>query len=221
MTYIVGIDPGEKGAVAIIPAYSFRETIAMPMEHNTMSDVYLHLSEMRGERSESSCSVYQRAKPTTPIKKDLTYIKSRLPAIPKKDNSDTSMEVYLEQPGQIMVNRLRDGKDNTAGLLAGMSASRKLGRSVGQWEGICTALHILPTLVAPKKWQSKLGCPTRGDKNISKNLAIRVFPFLTDGTGKSTITHGTADALLIALYGYLQTANPNYIPRSVKDNINL
>lgn len=215
MTYIVGIDPGEKGAVAIIPAYSFRETIAMPMEHNTMSDVYLYLSEMRGG------SVYQRAKPTTPIKKDLTYIKSRLPAIPKKDNSDTSMEVYLEQPGQIMVNRLRDGKDNTAGLLAGMSASRKLGRSVGQWEGICTALHILPTLVAPKKWQGKLGCPTRGDKNISKNLAIRVFPFLTDGTGKSTITHGTADALLIALYGYLQTANPNYIPRSVKDNINL
>jgi hypothetical protein len=73
--------------------------------------------------------------------------------------------------------------------------------------------------VAPKKWQARLNCPTRGDKNISKNLAIKVFPFLTDAKGKSTITHGTADALLIALYGYLQTANPEYIPRSVKDNI--
>lgn len=215
MTYIVGIDPGEHGAVAIIPAYSFRETIAIPIGHNTMSDVYLYLSEMRGG------SVYQRAKPTTPLRKDLTYIRTRGPVIPKDESElqDTSMEVYLEEPGQIMVNRLKDGKDNTAGLLAGMSASRKLGRSVGQWEGICTALHILPTLVAPKRWQGRLKCPTRGDKNISKNLAKKVFWFLTNAKGESTITHSTADALLIALYGYLQTADPKYIPNSVSKNI--
>lgn len=215
MTYIVGIDPGEHGAVAIIPAYAFREAIAMSMDKNTMSDIYLYLSELRGG------SVWQRAKPTTPLKKELNYIRARGPAIPKDESElqDTYMEIYLEEPGQIMVNRLKDGKDNTAGLLAGMSASRKLGRSVGQWEGISTALHILPTLVAPKKWQGRLKCPTRGDKRISLNLAKKVFWFLTNAKGESTITHSTADALLIALYGYLQTANPKYIPKSVADNI--
>lgn len=213
MTYIVGIDPGEHGAVAIIPAFSFKGVIAMSMDKNTMSDIYLYLSELRGG------SVWQRAKPVVPLKRELNYIRARGPAIPKEENPDTTVEVYLEEPGQIMVNRLKDGKDNTAGLLAGMSASRKLGRSVGQWEGVCTALHILPTLVAPKKWQGRLKCPTRGDKRISLNLAKKVFWFLTNAKGESTITHSTADALLIALYGYLQTANPKYIPKSVADNI--
>ena len=218
MTYIVGIDPGEHGAVAIIPAYAFRGVIAMSMDKNTMSDIYLYLSELRGG------SVWQRAKPVIPLKRELNYIRARGPAIPKEENDDTGMEIYLEEPGAIVVNNLvtkdsKGKKDSTKALLAGMAASRSLGRSVGQWEGISTALHILPTLVAPKKWQGRLKCPTRGDKRISLNLAKKVFWFLTNAKGESTITHSTADALLIALYGYLQTANPKYIPKSVADNI--
>lgn len=218
MTYIVGIDPGENGAIAIIPAFSFKSTIAMGMDKNELSDILLYLSELRGG------AVWQRTKAVLPIKKDLNYIHSRLPVLPREDESDNGMEVYLEEPGQIVVNRLTTTgasgkKDSTGALLAGMTASRKLGRSIGRWEGICTALHILPTLVAPKKWQARLGCPTRGDKRISLNLAKKVFWFLTNAKGESTITHSTADALLIALYGYLQTANPKYIPKSVADNI--
>lgn len=216
MTYIVGIDPGENGAVAIIPAFSFKETLAFPLADNTLSDIYLYLSELRGGE------VHRRATHVTPVIKGMKYIRSKAPAIPRDEVDDTSMEVYLEEPGQIIVNRLTNGKDSTGAILAGATASRKLGRSVGQWEGICTALHILPTLVPPKKWQSRLiGKTTKGDKNISKNLAISVFRFLTDDKGKSMITHSTADALLIALYGYLQTADPKYIPSSISRNIKL
>ena len=123
---------------------------------------------------------------------------------------------------QLLVNEgyavahLSRKKNSTGALLAGMTASRKLGRSIGQWEGLATALNISVNLVPPKRWQAALKCPTKGDKNISKNCAIRAFPFLTDRNGKSTITHDVADSLLIALYGYLQYAEEKYIPHSVK-----
>jgi hypothetical protein len=102
----------------------------------------------------------------------------------------------------------------------------KLGRSLGQLEGVFIANGYIPTMVPPNKWQTYLGCQTKGDKNITKCLAIKVFPFLTRklrGTGedKSTITHAVADSLLIALYGYLQYATPRYIPKSVTTNITL
>lgn len=217
MTYIVGIDPGENGAVAIIPAYSFRETKAFPLGDNTLSDIYLYLSELRGGETA------RRAQHTTPIIQGMKYIRARGPVgVSKEKNEDTSMEVYLEEPGQIIINRLTKGKDSTGAILAGATASRKLSRSVGQWEGICTALNILPTLVPPKKWQTRLmGGTTKGDKNISKNLAISIFWFLTDASGKSTITHSTADALLIALYGYLQTTNPKYIPACISKHVKI
>jgi hypothetical protein len=139
---------------------------------------------------------------------------------------DNTMEMYLEEPGQIIVNsravKDQKGKTNSTGaLLAGMTASRKLGRSVGQWEGIAIALNISCILVPPKKWQSTLNCPTRGDKNISKNLAIRCFPFLTTKTNQCIITHDIADSLLLALYGYIQYATPKYIPLSVRNNVPL
>jgi hypothetical protein len=44
-------------------------------------------------------------------------------------------------------------------------------------------------------WQKSLGCLTHGDKNVSKAAAQRLFPGMK-------ITHATADALLIAYYGY-------------------
>ena len=51
--------------------------------------------------------------------------------------------------------------------------------------------------VTLQKWQRALGCLTHGDKNISKAKAQMLFPGVK-------VTHGNADALLIAYYGYLQ-----------------
>jgi len=48
--------------------------------------------------------------------------------------------------------------------------------------------------VSPMKWQSALGCLTKGNKNVTKARAQQWFP-------KMKVTHGIADALLIAEYG--------------------
>lgn len=45
--------------------------------------------------------------------------------------------------------------------------------------------------VRPQEWQKKLGCLTRGDKNVSKAMAQQLFPAVK-------FTHATADAALIA-----------------------
>jgi hypothetical protein len=225
---IIGVDPGVAGAVTILDTYKFREVKSLPLEHNTLSDIYLYLSEIRGgspyETTKRNHTEPTRAQPVKQLSESLRMVRGRGPISPlaDDDNQDNTMEMWLEEPGQIIVHSKTTysqatGKKNEAGaMLAGMTASRKLGRSIGQWEGIATALNISVNLVPPKRWQAALKCPTKGDKNISKNCAIKAFPFLTDKNGKSTITHDIADSLLIALYGYLQYAEQKYIPHSVK-----
>lgn len=236
---IIGVDPGVSGGIAILNTYSYRTVECLSFAHNTLSDIYLYLSEIRGGEVDriaranhrnptsvaprANCSVAPRANHTTPISKAIKSIKSPLPAkdqvLEEDYHPDNTMEMWLENPGQIIVNSRTKGKDSTGALLAGMNASRKLGRSVGQWEGIAAALNISVNLVPPKKWQSTLNSKTGGDKNISKNVAISLFPFLTDSAGKSKITHDVADSLLIAVYGYLQYADPKYLPKVVSQQI--
>jgi crossover junction endodeoxyribonuclease RuvC len=68
------------------------------------------------------------------------------------------------------------------------------GENYGWWQGVLTSLGIPFERVTPIKWQTKMGCRTGGDKNISKQKAQELWP-------KLKITHATADALLIAEYG--------------------
>lgn len=49
--------------------------------------------------------------------------------------------------------------------------------------------------IRPSDWQKALSCRTKGDKNVTKNKAIELFPHMK-------ITHANADALLLAEYGY-------------------
>ena len=55
--------------------------------------------------------------------------------------------------------------------------------------------------VRPQIWQKELGCLTKGDKNVTKLMATRLFPRLK-------ITHAIADALLVAHYGRLESGWP-------------
>jgi hypothetical protein len=219
---IVAIDPGANGAIAILNTYRFRETYAIPLAPNTLTDIYLFLSEIRGGE------VYRRAQHITDIsntQNDIsnpsrTSIKKVLPTLPyvmkPDDAEDNTMEFWLEEPGQIVINRLSNGKDSTGALLAGMTASRKLGRSIGQWEGIAAALNISVNLVPPKKWQSAIGSKAKGNKNILKKDAECIFNHLTGDNGKSRITLEIADSLLIAAYAYMQYADRQYWPSSLK-----
>ena len=76
----------------------------------------------------------------------------------------------------------------------GVSSTFKFGTSYG----FCRALlvcHAIPFVeVTPAKWQGDMGCRSKGDKNVTKAAAQRLFP-------SQKVTHRNADALLIAEYG--------------------
>jgi crossover junction endodeoxyribonuclease RuvC len=72
------------------------------------------------------------------------------------------------------------------------------GRVYGFLRGLCMGKGIRVKDVYPAVWQARLGCITKGNKNISKDAAIRLFPIHHK---KQKITHATADSLLIAEYG--------------------
>jgi hypothetical protein len=138
---------------------------------------------------------------------------------------DAPAYVLLENPQLPQYNHNISGNNKGPRMIPG-NTHRVLGQSVGQMQGVSTAFGYLPNLISPQKWQNRLQCRTGGDKNVSKNLAIRVFPFLNryikaTGEQKSTITHATADALLIALYAYLEHTEPKYIPNTVRQNVPL
>lgn len=54
--------------------------------------------------------------------------------------------------------------------------------------------------VSPAVWQRRLGCLTKGNKNISKAKAQQLFPGIK-------VTHNIADALLISEYCRMERAN--------------
>lgn len=73
----------------------------------------------------------------------------------------------------------------------GVVSAFTFGKGYGALLMALTAAKIKFDEVSPRKWQGALQCLTKGDKNVSKRRAQQLFPGLT-------ITHATADALLIA-----------------------
>jgi len=73
----------------------------------------------------------------------------------------------------------------------GVSSTFKFGTSYGFCRGLLAA-HRLPfEEVTPTGWQTAMKCRTKGDKNVTKAAAQRLFPTVR-------ITHAIADALLLA-----------------------
>ena len=75
----------------------------------------------------------------------------------------------------------------------GVVSTFKFGTSFGFCMGFLTCSRIPYEMVTPHKWQSRMRCKTKGDKNITKAAAQRLFPDVK-------ITHALADALLLAEY---------------------
>jgi len=78
----------------------------------------------------------------------------------------------------------------------GVASTFTFGKNYGFLIGVLTALQMPYMLVTPQKWQKAMQCLTKGDKNVSKAAAQRIWP-------KIKITHAIGDALLIAEYGRL------------------
>ena len=75
----------------------------------------------------------------------------------------------------------------------GVSSVFRFGESYGFLRGALVANRIPFELCSPGVWQRRLGCLSRGDKNVTKQRAQEMFP-------NEKVTHATADALLIAEY---------------------
>lgn len=79
----------------------------------------------------------------------------------------------------------------------GVKSAFTFGNGFGHLEMALTASNIPFERIRPQKWQSAMGCMTKGDKNVSKRRAQELFPSMK-------ITHATADAMLIAEYGRIK-----------------
>ncbi len=76
----------------------------------------------------------------------------------------------------------------------GVTSSFTFGKNFGFLIGLLTASQIPFKFITPQQWQKGMQCLTKGDKNVSKAAAQRLWP-------KIKVTHAIADALLIAEYG--------------------
>jgi crossover junction endodeoxyribonuclease RuvC len=81
----------------------------------------------------------------------------------------------------------------------GVASSFKFGHNYGFVRACVMSTLTAIVDVSPMKWQGSLGCLTKGNKNVTKARAQQWFP-------KIKVTHGIADALLIAEYGRREEA---------------
>ena len=75
----------------------------------------------------------------------------------------------------------------------GVKSVFTFGENFGALQMALTASGIPYDYVTPQRWQTQLGCKSKGDKNVTKAKAQREWSY-------KKITHAIADALLIALY---------------------
>lgn len=71
------------------------------------------------------------------------------------------------------------------------SAAFKFGTSFGIMWGMLCVCNIRHEFIRPHDWQGKMSCRSKGDKNITKAAAQRLFPDIK-------VIHANADALLLA-----------------------
>lgn len=73
----------------------------------------------------------------------------------------------------------------------GVSSTFKFGTNYGFLLGILECCKLPYELISPATWQKRMNCRTKGNKNITKKKAQKLFK------GQKVI-HATADALLLA-----------------------
>ena len=126
---------------------------------------------------------------------------------------DTGGYVYacrLPEDDRVLTDRLRGIMQLSPGIVItlervrsspqmGVVSAFTFGRGYGTIRGVLAGLGATYTEVTPQAWQIALGCRTKGDKNVTKAEAARLWSGVR-------MTHAIADALLIAEYGRLQHA---------------
>jgi len=85
----------------------------------------------------------------------------------------------------------------------GVVAMFSMGRGLGMYEGILTALKIPFEFVTPQAWKKLLLQGQVKEKSASVYKAQQLFPSVELITKRGRLLDGRAEALLIAEYGYI------------------
>jgi hypothetical protein len=186
---ILGIDPGKTGGIASLQVKDDTldiigvAAVAMPATENGIVDQLRKLLQIGDGRTVAYLELVHA-----------------MPATRQTRNSDLIKDICIQIAGgfdpRITTILERAGVGMETKMMQGIVGTFTFAQGYGVLRGILRALEIPIVDVRPQDWQRVNGCMTRGNKNISKERAVRVFPQIPK------VTHATADALLIANYGY-------------------
>jgi hypothetical protein len=112
-----------------------------------------------------------------------------------KDRVVMAMVEHVGARPSVRKFSLEDGSEAVQ-IMQGASSAWRFAQGYGFLRGLLVAHKIPREYVPPGKWQFKMRCLTRGEKNVTKSRAQQLYPFLK-------ITHYIADAILIARYCWL------------------
>ena len=73
----------------------------------------------------------------------------------------------------------------------GVASTFKFGTSYGFCRALLVCHRLSFEVATPATWQRELKCMSKGDKNVTKAAAQRLFP-------GEKVVHATADAMLLA-----------------------
>lgn len=111
----------------------------------------------------------------------------------KNDATDYDLSAWLDDLRRISTACFAYIENVHSSPQMGVKSAFTFGESRGFLRGLLTAHRIAYEQVSPQKWQKVMNCMSKGDKNVTKAAAQRLFPLIT-------ITHANADALLLAEY---------------------
>lgn len=119
------------------------------------------------------------------------------------DSTDHDLFEAVREPGEAfaVIERVSSSPQ------MGVKSAFTFGESFGKLQMLLACAGIPYEFVTPAKWQGAMKCRTKGDKNVTKAAAQRLFPGLK-------VTHRNADALLLAEYARSQRSGG----RNAKDH---
>lgn len=124
------------------------------------------------------------------------FVKGVSPGMTQKEVVD----LVIAAVSVLVHNRGYEGFCERVGYMPGDGGrgANTFGRIDGLLRGAALALGVTLHDVSPMIWQSKLGCLSGGNKNVTKAAAEARF-----GIFGVKVTHAIADALLIARFGLI------------------
>lgn len=176
MSYVIGVDPGKTGAIAVLDGNGkFKEFYDMP------------LLEMQL---------------TTKLKSGKYKVRTEIDVA----SLVRCFERYSQQDSLVVIERIQgrpsgNSHEEGAQRTPGITSSADFLCGYGMIIGIVAALKLPYELAKPDIWKREMMAGCSKGKDASRQVAMRLYPDVVPHISLKKY-HGRAEALLIASYGY-------------------